>query len=225
MENTFNILNGWVTKFPGNNGTIDLSNDERLKWHLSIIGKLPDNCKVLELGPMEGGHTKMIEDMGADVIAIEGDSDNFLKCLIVKNFFNLKAKFVFGDFNKYIEDCANFYFVSVAGVLYHQKNPVKLIYDLAAITDRVIVWSQVAGDEQPSKIKSELVFNDKVYYGKINTYKPKQIGYCGGLEEQSFWLYKEDMLKCFKDAGFVNIIQKEYGATIHGDSLLFVAKK
>lgn len=149
----------------------------------------------------------------------------------MKEAFQLtKAKFIFGDFCKYVEDYCeeNFDIVSAAGVLYHQKNPAQLIYNLARITDNVFVWAQVANDNQPSKIHSSVEANGSEYFGKINNYGGGRLmseSYCGGLNNEAFWMFGEDMLRCFKDAGFINIVKKEAAPTSNGDCLLFTASK
>lgn len=231
LKSAFEILKGWSSKFEVNGisygGDLDLINDWRLQWHLDMIGGAIGKM-VLELGPLEGGHTVAMEEAGANVIAIEGNQNNFLKCLIVKNQYDLKAKFVFGDFCEYIKNYSGrFDFVSAAGVLYHQKNPAELIYDLSRITDTVLVWSQVANDEHPSKVTHFIYSHGKEYAGKLNDYNGAHStdNFCGGLEETAFWMYEEEMLRCFRDAGFKNIIQKDCGTTKYGDAILFVARK
>jgi hypothetical protein len=105
--------------------------------------------------------------------------------------------------------------------LYHQKDPAKLIYGMGRITDAVLVWSQVASSTNPNGPEAEVVG----YRGKINNYGNKSVSYCGGLNETAFWMYPDELIRCFKDAGFGNIIQKECVPNPNGDCLLFVAKK
>jgi len=231
----FDVIGGWTTQFEvdgkkvGGNVEI-LTKDPRLVWHMEVLGGV-EGKKILELGALEGAHTKMMIEAGArKVIATEGLSDCFLRCLVVKEAFELdKAEFLFCDFCDYVETIYDrFDIVSAAGVLYHQKNPVKLIYDLNRITDNVMVWSQVASKDKPSKVESSIEFEGKVYNGKINNYQGTRLtseSYCGGLNDEAFWMYPEDMRRCFIDAGFVNIIEKESPPNINGDNLLFVASK
>lgn len=227
LKSAFDILKGWSSKFEvggiSYGGELDLINDWRLQWHLDTIGNVAGKW-CLELGPLEAAHTIRMEVEGINVRAIEGNASNFLKCLIVKNEYNLKANFIFCDFCEYIKNYkGRFDFVSAAGVLYHQKNPADLIYDLAMITDTVLVWSQVAPSEADSLCES----HGESYAGKINNYHGagSTDGYCGGLNDKAFWMSEADMLRCFKDAGFKNIIQQPCSPTQYGDSVLFVAKK
>ncbi len=228
----FKTIGGWTTQFEIEGqkvgGVVDiLPKDPRLVWHLEKVGGAKDK-RVLELGALEGAHTKMLCEAGArEVISTEGLNDAFLRCLIVKEAFELSAaKFLFCDFNNYVENYQGdkFDFVSAAGVLYHQRNPVKLIRNLARITGTVIVWSQVANNKQPSNIEAVC----EGYKGKLNNYKGTRLtsqSYCGGLQDEAFWFYPDQMLSCFKDFGFTNIEQQHSPSNINGDCLLFVASK
>lgn len=247
MKETFNILKGWTSRFVLNGeelgGILDLCNDPRLQWHLEQLGDVRGKT-CLELGALEGAHTKTLEEAGAIVTAIEGNENNFLKCLVVKNAFDLKAKFIFADFCEWVENRKKellelfnplyhyndiiykkkFDFVSAAGVLYHQKNPAQLIYDLAKITDTVIVWSQVASDEF-HKNRQTIAESGKIYYGIMNYYGSKLENYCGGLNGSSFWMYANSMKQCFQDAGFQFITEEPTSPTVHGEAVMFVARK
>ncbi len=236
IQSAFDAAKGWTTQFEIGGkkygGEVDiLTNDPRLLWHLEQIGGCAGK-RILELGPLEGAHTKMMIDAGAGyVLGIEGNAECYKRCLIIKEVFNLQyVDFYLADFCDFISEFKynKFDFISAAGVLYHQTNPVKLIYDMARITDTVLVWSQVANASKPSNENSQIIHDGKAYNGKINNYngiRGKLQSYCGGLNDTAFWLYKEDMLRCFRDAGFTNIILGESEPTVNGDSVLFVAKK
>jgi hypothetical protein len=234
VESMFNVMGGWTSQFEINGkiagGYLRLDQDERLTWHMNILGGVKGK-RILELGPLEGAHTKMMIEAGArEVIAVEGLPDCFLRCLIVKEAFQLnRAKFIFGDFCNYIADYSGekFDLVSAAGVLYHQINPAKLIYDLARITDNVIVWSQVADWNQKGDMHS-VTHNGKSYFGRIVQWgdaRTKSESYCASLSSQAFWMFPKHMIGCFIDAGFTKIIEKPSKRTINGECLLFVASK
>lgn len=235
ISKMFNAVPGWVTKFTQDGetygGSIDLSHDARLEWQIGVLGGVKGQ-RILELGPLEGGHTKMLIEAGAaSVIAIEGNPSCWLRCLIVQQAFKLQnAEFVLGEFCGYVEnyDGQPFDMVSASGMLYHQTNPAKLIHQLARITNRVIVWSQVAGIPAPKGKETKVRYNQYEYCGRINHYGGQTVatvGYCGGMNNESVWLYPLDMIRCFEDAGFKKIIQKEQPTAPNGDCLLFVAQK
>jgi SAM-dependent methyltransferase len=80
---------------------------------------------VLELGPLEGGHSFMFERLGArEVIAIEANPRAYLKCLIIKELLDLRrVRFLCGDFLEYLRaDGTDFDLVFASGVLYHMRN-------------------------------------------------------------------------------------------------------
>jgi 2-polyprenyl-3-methyl-5-hydroxy-6-metoxy-1,4-benzoquinol methylase len=231
----FNAIGGWVTQFEIDGvkvgGAVDiLPKDPRLLWQLEQIGGAEGKI-ILELGPLEGAHTKMLHDAGAmTIVGVEGLNDCFLRCLVVKEAFDLyNARFYFADFNQYIENhiAKNFHkfdVVSAAGVLYHQRDPVTLIRNLSRITDTVLVWSQVASEVTPGGPDTWC----KQYRGKMNLYHGTRLtseSYCGGLHDTAFWFYPDEMLRCFRDAGFNYILEKPSPDNINGKSLLFVASK
>lgn len=95
---------------------------------------------VLELGPYEGFHTHAIcQDGASEVISIEANPRNFLKCLIVQNFYRLAAaQFMLGDFSKYLESQERrFDFVLAAGVLYHLSDPIVVLDRIMNLTDAI----------------------------------------------------------------------------------------
>src|SRR5205814_564703 len=91
----------WASKLPEEfeylrAGNVPLFQDSRIEWageRLGLKGK-----SILELGPLEGGHTYMLEKMGAEsIVAIEANTKAFLKCLIIKEILDLKsARFLCG---------------------------------------------------------------------------------------------------------------------------------
>ena len=232
FESHFNILPGWTSRFDIDGkilgGNIMLHTIPTLSWQIEIIGV--QGKRILELGPLEGAQTKRLIDEGAkEVIAVEGLSNCFLKCLIVKEIFRLnKATFIFGDFSHYIKSYTGmkFDFVMASGVLYHQPNPAQLIYDLARITDTVAVWSQVASADRPSNEEGIAQVIGNEYHGKIMRWgEVRHEDYCASLSDIGFWMYPDEMMRCFMDAGFNNIVKKQCDATVNGECLLFVARK
>ena len=71
------------------------SYDERNKWLANEIGGLSGKS-VLELGPLEGGHTYMLEQLGAtDITSVEANARAFLKCLIIEAVVQSSASALF----------------------------------------------------------------------------------------------------------------------------------
>ncbi len=236
IQKLFDSEQGWTSAFVIDGktygGSTPLENDPRLLWHIEQAGGVRGKS-VLELGPLEGAHTKTLFDHGArQVIAIEGNPGCYRRCRVVQDVFNLdRVTFLQSDFCKaaaaYADTKARFDIVSAAGVLYHQLNPAKLIFDLAKITNVVFVWSHVAGPAAPTGEQTE-VFGDEYhrYRGRFNHYGNGRTNkFCAGLNDWAVWLYADEMLKCFDDAGFKNVTVKEHGPHPNGNYILLIAKK
>lgn len=209
-------------------GTEDKEHDPVLLWELEKIG----GCKgknIVELGPYEGGQTVALCRGGANtVIGIESNPNAYVRCLVTKRVMNLhNAEFVYADAAKLLPLSKHppIDFVLANGVLYHQRNPAKLIYDLAEMTDAVLVWTQVANDTSPSNLSAHCEVDEKLYHGRLNTYGERKPEFSGGPNPTSLWLFPEEMRRCFKEAGFNNWIEKPCFANGHGDCMLFVARK
>ena len=96
----------WASLIPGfqSSGWAPLFQDERVQWFDSQCGGFAGK-KVLELGPLEGGHTYMLWKSGASpIISIESNKKAYLKCLITKELVGYDAKFLLGDFTKYLQN-------------------------------------------------------------------------------------------------------------------------
>jgi hypothetical protein len=252
-QNALDIFaNEWSSKFPdfpedaafgkaiAAPGIADLFEDARMNWVLSQIGGCHD-FSILELGPLEGGHTYMLDRAGAkSILAIESNTRAFLKCLIAKEVLNIKAaSFVLGDFCEYLKDCdgAKYDLVIASGVLYHMKNPVRLIADISKLTDKAFFWthyydSAVLSEKEDFRTRfgrserlSEEGFNCKAYKQKYQTALGWK-GFCGGGNEYSRWLKREDIINCCKHFGFNSIaIEFDHPHHPHGPAFALMCVK
>jgi len=136
-EAAFRIFDGaWSSNVPGYGlGSAQLFDDHRIKWIEEQCGGVKGK-HILELGPLEGGHTYMLSRSGAASIkSIESNTTAFLKCLIVQNALKFNADFILGDFRPYLDTCTDTYDLLIAsGVLYHMTDPVKLLQDMAKVS-------------------------------------------------------------------------------------------
>jgi SAM-dependent methyltransferase len=139
----------WSSRFPPpmdalRAGPVPLFEDRRLDWALGALGGV-EGAEVLELGPLEGAHSWMLEQRGAAAVtAVEANRRAFLKCLIVKETLGLtRARFLLGDFQAYLRTAPDARFdVGVAsGVLYHMRDPVELLAQLTRVCRRVFLWT------------------------------------------------------------------------------------
>lgn len=211
----------WTTNFPEpymhlKAGSLRLFDDVRIQWAAEQLGGF-EGKSVLELGPLEGVHTCLIEQQGAEsVLAIEANSVAYLKCLVVKEMFQLqRSRFLLGDFMPYLRETDDRFDVVVAsGVLYHMRHPVELLSALARVTDRIFLWTHyydpeivAQSPELAARFPSEGVtvnyrgFEHTVYRQEYLTTLNWQ-GYCGGVSPYSLWLSRHDILACLEHFGF-----------------------
>lgn len=237
--------NEWVSKMPSefNNlqaGEIQLFEDDRIKWLIEKIGGIT-NSTVLELGPLEAGHTFMLEQAGAkNIVAIEANKRAFLKCLVVKEVLQMKnVEFRCGDFNLYFEKTEEKFDLCVAsGVLYHQKNPVEFLYQASKISNNLFIWTHYF-DEEVNNKRTEIAqkfsdsaeinvrdFKHKIYRQNYNSAALGSQSFCGGSAEFSNWITRSDILKCLELFGFSDIqISFEDKNHPNGASFAILAKK
>ncbi len=137
---------GWVCRLPvegiRSGDTRPFDCDRRPQMVVDVCGRI-DGFKILELGPLEGGHTYQLERLGAgSILGIEASPEFYLKSLITKEILGLKARFLLGDFNLYLEETEERYdLVFASGVLYHMKDPIHTLSLISRVAPRVFIWS------------------------------------------------------------------------------------
>lgn len=146
-QNALDLFAGnWYSALPSvlglEAGTMPFFDDPRIKAVLRHLDSIK-SYKVLELGPLEGGHTYLLHEAGARVVSIEGSAKSFLKCLVVKEILNLnRAHFVLGDFMPYLETTnERFDLVVASGVLHHSADPISLLKLTRRVADKVAIWT------------------------------------------------------------------------------------
>ena len=213
--------------------------DSRVAWAIETLGGVSGK-RVLELGPMEGGHTYMLEQAGAaSIIAIEANSRAYLKCLIAKEVVGLRrASFLLGDFEEYLRNAKDrFDVVLASGVLYHLKNPLELVHNIARLTDRVYIWTHYCIPERVAAIphmKHRFPGNHPAeYMGFRYTAYRYEYGdflnttrFAGGSDEYSHWLSRDDLFGALRHFGFNDFaIEADDVAHVNGPCISFVARK
>lgn len=200
---------------------------------LGVDGRL-DGMRVLELGPLEGGHTYQLEELGAEsIVSIEANSEAFLKCLVTKEITGLrKARFLHGDFTRYVESTTDRYdLIFCSGVLYHMHDPIALIMAMGRIARSCFVWTHYYSRGRYDRPRHR-VRTDPRYPGvKLYVFSPtvEAMGsktYFGGNRPVAVWLTRDDILATFRQAGFANIeIVEDSPHTQIGASITFAAWK
>jgi len=196
-------------------GSVNLFDDARVKWFAEQAGGVEGRL-VLELGPLEGGHSFMLERLGGrEVIAIEANTRAYLKCLIVKELLDLRrVRFLCGDFREYLRtDGTDFDVIFGCGVLYHMQNPAELIAMMAQrCRQHLFLWTHYfvpsLSASQPGRftiLKSEHAgFRHTLYrqqYGSV-TFTSR---FCGGTAPFACWMSRDDILGCLDYFGFEDL--------------------
>lgn len=135
----------WSSAVPGvPTGAVPLFDDARIRWFGERLGGFAGK-RVLELGPLEGGHTAMVAaERPARLVAIEGNRRAFVKCLIARNHLGFDAEFRLGDVAAHLASTPDRYDVVLAGgVLDHVLDPVNLLEDMAKVAPRLGLWTRV----------------------------------------------------------------------------------
>ena len=222
-QNILDVFKGeWSSEVPNNlitkPGKAKLFDDARVNWAEDSLGSFAGR-NILELGPLEGGHSFMFQEKKAKkVTAIEANSRAFLKCLCVKEIYKLNnIEFKLGDFMAFLrKDHSKYDMVSASGVLYHMEDPVELIKLISKVTDRVHFWTQYYDKEivmnnpglsfkfQPM---STINYDGESYEYSTQSYKDSLgwSGFCGGPQPVSKWLTRGSIIKALKKYGFVDI--------------------
>ena len=234
-QNALDTFKGeWSSKLPPPYaeliaGKALLFEDPRMKWAIEQLGGVKGS-KVLELGPLEGGHTYMFENMGASsIFAIEANTRAYIKCLITKEILNLKrARFMLGDFITYLQNTQDTYDICIAsGVLYHMRKPAELIHMISKVSEKVMLWTHyydqtllennpnIKKDKFSAKVDENCQgFKHVLYRQNYQEAIVDWAGFCGGSESYSMWMSRQDILSCLNYFGF-NKLEIEFEQLEH----------
>lgn len=244
-QNAVDIFRGeWTSTLPAaagaeSQGPIPLFQDARMHWLVEAIGGVSGKT-VLELGPLEGAHTWMLEQFGAaSVLGIEANTRAFLRCLVVKELLDMRrCRFVCGDFLAYLRNVdVRFDLCLASGVLYHMQNPAELIALLAKRAgDHLYLWTHyydaapIARNQAIAPLFSGSVH--RTYEGFSHTLYRREYRealdcnrFCGAGTRESYWMTREDLLRCLAHFGFeVEKIGFEEENHPHGPALALIAR-
>lgn len=227
QQNAIDLFKGgWLAAMPTDDlsaGKMGLFYDDRVGWVANLVGGLAGKA-ILDLGPLEGHNAYQFEALGAaSVISIEHMPVNFLKCLIVKNIFNLHTTFLLGDFLDYLEHTdKRFDLCWASGVLYHMTDPLRLLKVTARVSDRLFIWSCFYDRDVLSRrpdlephfgpsLDRVVTFGGRQmtlhWHRYVSEQELKQAGsFAGGNEAFSFWMEYPDIRFALEHLGFTHII-------------------
>lgn len=214
----------WASRMPASlpgaeAGEAALFDDPRLDWavkQLSGIGFQVENSTVLELGPLEGGHTCGLARAGArSVTAVEAHSEAFLKCLVLKEILGMeRVNFLYGDAVEFLRSIGHAYDIGFAcGFLYHMENPVEVLELLCRRTRSLFLWT-VYWDEafslrNPGRPAGTAGSRETTHAGFRHTLHRHDYGdgidygrFWGGPKPFSSWMEKDQILGALSHFGF-----------------------
>lgn len=226
-ETAVGIFDNWVCKIPGvaiktgEFSVFSADDDPRPSYAQEVFGNLA-GFDVLELGPLEGGHTYQLEKMGADVTAIEGFNQSFLKLLIIKEILELRARVLYGDFVKYLEATNHRYdMIFACGVLYHMVDPLRLLHLISERTDRVFLWTHYVpppgnqGSHNYVDVSSVTRFDFETEYYRNSYDADHPYRLFAGTAEYSNHMTRDAILAALEHFGYRNVrVMADHSFTI-----------
>lgn len=242
-QNAIDIFAGdWVSAFPAKAqvqaGAAPLFEDPRLLWMFGQVD--PSGHTVLELGPMEGAHTAMLLDRGAQsVVGVEANRQAFLKCLITKEILDLKAaRFICADFVSYLEsNPAPVDIVLASGILYHMAEPLRVLHGIAKQAPTLFLWTHYYDAERIATYRGHrglFVGAETMEWGGFSCEVQKRMygphrwhaRHRGASTRHSAWLKRDDLLAALRHYGYTQItIGNDEPDHPHGPAWSLVAQK
>ncbi len=183
------------------------------------------NRSVLEIGCFEGVHTTSLCMKGAEVKAIDSRLENVVKTIVRTHFYGFKPD-VFTcnieNMNEQTIEQLKSDFVHHVGVLYHLKNPVQHLRDLAQIAKTGLLLDTHIAEE--SKLNGEYSVDGKTYrYFRANEFGHKDV--FSGMYDHSKWLLIDDIKNLLIESGFKSAETYELRQKRNGSRAIIIAKK
>lgn len=242
-QNSIDIFrDGWASEMPihsglrtGGSAPFD---DSRVGWAASVLGSLK-NKSILELGPLEAYDSNQLERLEADVLGIEGNLSNFLKCLIVKNALSLRAMFLYGDFVQFLQRTTKRFDICwAAGVLYHARDPIAVLEGACSIAPTIFVSTHYFDQDVifPSPAQTRFFRpnlnqraqhdgRDIILHYRSYLQTPGRL-FTGGPEEYSYWMTKDDIIGVLAGRGFEHLVMGvDDPHSSRGPACFFLASK
>lgn len=217
------LLPGWNCSFPEEfgltAGSLGLFHDARILWALERFGSI-EGKTVLEIGPLEGMHTHMLNQRRpARIDAIEANRLCYLRCLVAGQILDLdRAKFYLGNVLEWLERRDLRYDLIVAsGVLYHMADPANLLRLASMRTDALFLWTHFYLEEaMPPDDPRRKPFSGRETTVEVSgvkvrcferSYKntTRNASFCGGMNDRHYWLHRDDILALLPALGYTHI--------------------
>lgn len=224
-QNIVDLFEGeWSSQLPPGSGLVssgkaELFDDARVRWAEEKLGPI-ENMDVLELGPLEGGHSYLLHWFGArSITSIEANSRAFLRLLCVKELLEITTLHpMLGDFLAWLreEQHKRFDLVFASGVLYHMPDPLELLDLVCGVSDRLFLWSHYYDDKLIAAGSDAVLFgppeiqtrNDFSCLGARRDYPQAALawrGFSGGPKPFATWLTQDGILGFLRHRGMTKI--------------------
>jgi Protein of unknown function (DUF1698) len=246
-QQTLDLFRGkWASRMPEKLGSVvageaALFEDPRVDWavgNLSKLGYSLKDCAVLEVGPLEGGHTYGLIRAGAkSVTAVEAHPEAFLKCLVLKELLAMeRVNFLYGDAIAFLKSIGHTYDIGFAsGFLYHMTNPVEALELLCRRTKALFLWTVywdgAFNKANPDRLAGSAGVQQSEHSGFRHTLHRHNYGegldygsFWGGPESFSNWMEKDQILGALSHFGFSRQIV-ELESNPNGSALRLVATR
>jgi len=224
-QQVLDIFRGeWSSAMPAGSGLCTdpgraaLFEDARVTWAIAQVGGVAGR-RILEIGPLEGGHSYMLEQAGAaEVVAVEANTRSFLKCLCVKEVLGMRAvRYLLGDCVSFMQhDSGGFDVVFASGILYHLQDPMAFLRLLPRMAPRMLLWTHYFDEAIVRKAPAlahkfgpiERATIDGFAYEFVEqSYKDalQWSGFCGGSAATSRWLTRPAIIDYLRHLGYGRI--------------------
>jgi SAM-dependent methyltransferase len=212
----------WASRLPEPFGHVqageaELFDDPRVHWAFGRLGGVQGKT-VLDLGPLEGGHSYMAHQGGASrVVGVEANRMAFLKCLVVKELLQLsRCSFLCGDVTGYLQETTDSFDVCIAcGILYHMVNPLELLALISERALRLVMWTHVysASAEKNKQLSSRMSGPHTLSHRGVSVQVRRHSygldnrlsGFFGGVASHSHWIEREDLFRALDHFGWRDV--------------------
>jgi hypothetical protein len=240
-QNVIDLFDGeWSSGMPSGSGLVSkpghapLFEDPRVYWAHDVLGPF-DGLNIIELGPLEGAHSFMLEQFGVNSVeSVEANSRAFLKCLCIKEVFDLKrVKFVLGDFYHHLTSCTSVDIIFASGVLYHMTTPLELLELICKKSNRLFIWTHYYDQDAISRRDDRSCFSKPMkigagYVGVRRVYPNAAlnwVGFSGGAQEYAIWLERASLIAFLRNHGFSVEINFEQVDHANGPCMAICARR
>lgn len=229
VQQTLDLFKGkWASRLPAPHqnasaGSAALFEDERVPWAVEALASLGvpiRGAHVLELGPLEGGHTHALSRLGAgSVTAIEAHPEAYLKCLVLKELLGMeRVNFLYGDCLEFLRAIRHSYDLAfVSGLLYHMVAPVELLEKVSLRARSVFLWTMCWDAAfcraHPDANAGSGPAHRAEHAGFVHTLHRHDYGsnlaygqFWGGPANHAYWMEPEEILGALRHFGYSRIV-------------------